>query len=228
MRAVKTMGLTALLAAVLAGSAFSQPNPGGGVLKVLLAEGIPAPVLLLNKGVRQELQMRPAQSLRLLAAVKEVREKYRPQMEQARADKDRDKFLELLQKSTEETSKAVLKVLTPKQQKRLAQLDLQINGILALSRPEVQKELKLTDKQKDEIEALHEKFMTAAAAVVKDGGNEPPKLQEIAGKLHGRNQESTRKALAGLSEEQKKTWAEMTGPPFTFRPEMSGPPGGQP
>src|SRR6185437_8704623 len=218
--------LTAVLALLVTCPAFGQLLSG---MLPILQNGLDTPILLSNRGVRKEIKLTDEQYDKVHKIIKEVRDKYQPDLAKARADGDNAKFVKLVADSTLETrervNKAVPDILSPEQAKRLKQIQIQVNGLISLNKPEVQKELKLSDKQKDEIKEIGDKLKSDIAGVVKDALAAPSqrllekarKAAETVGKIKSLNQEATQKALAKLTEDQKTTWHEMTGDKFDFK-----------
>ncbi|HTN74906.1 MAG TPA: CotH kinase family protein, partial [Pirellulaceae bacterium] len=97
---------------------------------------------------------------------------------------------------------ALIKLLTDKQAQRLQQLRLQREGAQAFSRPEIAKQLTLSDEQQTKLDELQQQAFS---------GFGPPRI----------NPEDQAKALALLTAEQKATWDKLVGAEFKF-PEMRG------
>jgi len=218
--------LTTALAILVTSPVFGQLLPG---MMPMLENGLDTPILLSNKGVRKEIKLSDEQYGKVHKIVKQVQDKYQPKLSKTRADGDKATFVKLVADSTRETrdrvNKALPDILTPEQAKRLKQIQIQVNGLISLNKMEVQKELQLTDKQKDEIKGIGENLKSDIAEVVKDAAGSPAqrllekarKAAEAARKIKSLNEEATQKALAKLTEEQKKTWHEMTGDKFDFK-----------
>src|SRR5262245_7394444 len=129
--------LTAVLAAVLIGPAFGQLIPG---MIPLLEEGLGAPALLLNKGVQKEIQLTEEQRDKFRKIVRDVHDKYQPDLQKAKSDRDPKKFAKVTLDSTMESrdkvDKAIPDILNSKQIKRLHQIELQVNVLPSLNKPE--------------------------------------------------------------------------------------------
>src|SRR6516225_8445242 len=98
--------LTVVLAAVVIGPAFAQLIPG---MIPLLEEGLGAPALLLNKGVQKEIQMTDEQRDKFRKIVRDVHDKYQPDLQKAKTDRDPKKFAKLMLDSTMESREKVNK-----------------------------------------------------------------------------------------------------------------------
>jgi Spy/CpxP family protein refolding chaperone len=220
-RMVPALAAFGLLAApVLAqrpgGGGFGFGGPPGG------------PTLLLNKSVQDELKL----SDELKRKLTKINEKRGEEMRKVFQDSqgDREKMQEGMKKLTDETNKAIAEVekgLTADQTKRFKQIEVQMAGIRAFSLPEVQKALSLTDKQKTDAKA-------AIDAVQKDTREmmqgvdftDREKMQETRKKIEAMTKEAFDKLTGTLSADQKKTWAELTGAKFEFKPDPFRRPGG--
>ena len=114
-------------------------------------------------------------------------------------------------------------VLKPEQVARLKQVEVQVAGAAAFSRPEVQTALKLTDEQKDklkdaataygrEVRELREEMGLGGFGGGKGGGRpDPAKQQEFQKKQGAMTKELMTKVDGMLTADQKKAWKELTG-----------------
>lgn len=213
--------LTTLLALALIGPAFGQLLPGR---MPMLENGVGTPVLLMNKGVQKEIQMNDSQREKLSRIVGEVRAKYQPDMQKARLGRDMKQFFKLSRDSAKESgdkvNKALPDILNKRQLKRLHQIELQVNVLPSLNKPEVQQELKLTDKQKSDVKEISDGFKQDVVEAVKSamsGAQQQPPLAKLrkaaeTGQAIKRMADAAnKKALSIFNSEQKKTWKEMTG-----------------
>ena len=183
--------------------------------------------------MQKELKMDKDQTDKATEAVKKVRDKHADDFTKLRdlpREEQAPKRTELTRAVNEETLKAVGEVLKPEQLTRLKQIELQRAGFMAYTRPEVQTALKLNDEQKEKVKTvtdeankqMRELFGMAPGA----GGTRPPRGQGGAGRGQGRRggpnaekmtalrKETTEKIVAVLTDDQKKTWKELTGEPF--------------
>jgi Spy/CpxP family protein refolding chaperone len=99
--------------------------------------------------------------------------------------------------------------LKPEQRKRLKQIAMQTAGLVWMTMPSVDRELKLTDDQKQQVvklqEEAHAKFAEVADASTSEGRDE--KLAVLRKSAH-------EKLVDILTPEQKKKWTELAGEPF--------------
>ena len=148
---------------------------------------------------------------------------------QSLGQEDREKRLAAAGKKAEETNRQadekVARILDAKQAGRLSQLRLQREGLAAFSRPEIAKQIGLTEEQQAKTENLQ-----AASRFQARGGfggfGGPGQSAEDRRAQFGRMQQDREKAqaeiLAALTAEQKAKWAEMKGKEFQF-PQPQGP-----
>ncbi|MBA3725743.1 MAG: hypothetical protein H0W86_04640, partial [Armatimonadetes bacterium] len=107
-------------------------------------------------------------------------------------------------------------LLTEPQRKRFDELVLQLEGPSALGRPEVAKQVGLSEDQQAKIQAAQQSQMQAMRDLMqesRDGGGDREAMMVEMAKMR----EATNKAILDLlTEPQKRKWAEMQGKPFTF------------
>jgi hypothetical protein len=168
-------------------------------------EGTTVKLLLLRqKSVQKELEISADVVKKILAftdgqsaAVKKVLEL---------GDAERKEAFEKLAK---ENDKFLTDTLTEKQGKRLNQIMMQFTALTQLTKPEMVKDLKLSDEQ---VKKLKDLQMEARKALVdllqsKDAAGKSEKLAKT-------REETRMKILAILTDEQKAKVREMAGPPF--------------
>ncbi|HUG67613.1 MAG TPA: hypothetical protein VMM76_07670 [Pirellulaceae bacterium] len=117
-------------------------------------------------------------------------------------------------------------ILLPHQMDRLSQIELQTQGIRALTTDEVVKELDLSDKAKADIEttiAASGEKMRAAMQTLFQGGNRDGIREKMEELRKGIEEE----VLAKLTQSQRDKFAEMKGEPFEMPQGGFGGPGGQ-
>jgi Spy/CpxP family protein refolding chaperone len=213
MNSLCKLGLTLIAAGALALPADAQERQrrGGG-------PGGPGGSMLDNPQVQKELKLTDEQVSKVKNIVKEIREKHQDdfaKLRDAAPEERREKFMELRKTVQEETHKALAdaKVFNPDQEKRLHQLELQtqvmFQGPQVFTDAKVAGELKLTDDQKEKLKTLAQDF-NKEREELRQGGPGPEMFQKMA----ALTKESMEKVNAVLTEDQKKTWKEMTGAPF--------------
>jgi Spy/CpxP family protein refolding chaperone len=205
------------LAAGLVSPAVSQPPGGrGGFRGGPGMMGGPG-MLLQNSGVQKELKLSDEQIQKIKDISQKIQDKHKGDFEAlAKVDQQerREKFQELFKSIGEETEKALAEVLKPEQAKRLKQISLQQRGSQAFNDDEVQKDLKLTDDQKDKIKTLNEDLGKDTREIFQNAqGN----FREAGEKAATLRKETLEKVVSLLTDEQKKEWKEMTGEPFEVK-----------
>jgi hypothetical protein len=104
-------------------------------------------------------------------------------------------------------------LLQEEQLKRLRQVMLQREGLLALGNAEVMKELEITDKQRQQFFEIVQEMQKKIEPLLKEAqkGGKP---EEIRPKVMKIREEHVGRIEALLSEAQKKQWKEMLGKPL--------------
>jgi hypothetical protein len=225
-------GALALVLVVSLASAQDRPRgPGrGGFGRGM---GMGGPTALLNMPeVRKELNTSDEQNKEVddvLAKANEARGSFNPQDFQNLSDEERQKRGEEMRKKMEEANKAaeekVGKILKPEQLARLNQLVLQRQGITAATRPEVAKQLGLSQEQVDKIQKIQEESRQQGGGFGGFQNLSDEERQKRFAEMRERQEKSQADMLAVLSGDQKTKWTEMKGKDFEF-PAFGGPGGG--
>jgi Spy/CpxP family protein refolding chaperone len=221
------------MALLLAGPALAQRGQGkGGGFGGGFGFGGPG-FLLMNSSVQKELKLTDDQIKKITDANESVREKHREDFEalgKLEGDERREKGQELRKQMADETNKALAEILKPEQNKRLKEITLQQDGARAFNNPEVQKALNLTDDQKEKIKTINEDAAKEREELFPrgrrggGGGFDKDAFKEKMTKMAAMNKETLDKVTSVLTDDQKKTWKDMTGAPFEIKFEF--PPGG--
>jgi len=202
------LGLVALLATPVQAQQGRGRGGAGGNLAMLLG----------NSGVQKELKLDDQQIEKSKELAEKAREKMpevREQLQGLEGEERQTKQREIYREMNETTVKAVGAFLKPEQLTRLKQISYQLRGAQAFSDPEVAKKLDLTDAQKGDIQTIvqesrqdmptREDFQSDREAAMK-------KMQEIGKK-------TLSKIETKLNDEQQKTWKELLGTPFEYKPD---------
>jgi Spy/CpxP family protein refolding chaperone len=210
------LALAALGLVVNLASAQARPGGGGG-------GGVGQ--LLDDKAVQKELKLTDEQIAALKKANDAVREKHMDDFAKLRdvpMEERGKKFAELGKQMYEEFLKGQGDTLKADQLKRFKQLRLQqsINspfggGPAIFLDVDVVKELKITDKQKEDLKTIADDFQKEARELL-SGGFNPDNFKKMA----EMRDEKVENATKTLTDDQKKAWKEMTGEKFTFTPPM--------
>ena len=196
MRTVMKWAVALLVVAVCGATArAAEPDvPEGTVVKLLL---------LRQKSVQKDLALGAD-------VVKKITDFTNAQAEAARkaAGMPEAARKEAFEKLAKQNDKFLADTLNAKQSKRLDQIEMQFTALTQLLKPEMIKELKLSDDQVKKFKEMQPEARKALAEVL--GSKDAGKSQKFA-KLQ---QETRTKILAVLTDEQKAKVRDMAGPPF--------------
>jgi hypothetical protein len=222
-RLVLALGVVALLTT----PALAQRGRGMGG-----RGGADLGTLAQNKSVQEELKVSEDQTKKITEALTKLREDLKDDYAKLGGGRrgggggnnaTQEERAAARKKTGEAEAKAINGILDEKQQKRLQQIRVQQQGLAALQDEETQKTLKLTDEQKDKIKAI-------GADVQKEignlgggggGGRGNPETRQ---KIQGLRKEAMQNAVKVLNEDQQKTYKEMAGEPFDYKPNQGGKP----
>jgi hypothetical protein len=172
--------------------------------------------LVFRDKVQEELKLSDKQKDKLLETVRDYAQETKNLFDKIADLKPKEPEKELRshrQKSHEKLARLLKETLKAEQLKRLQQLELQQQGPFALDRPEIRKELQITDKQLEKVMgAIQEmqKNIEPLMKKVQSGGNPEeirPQVMKIRKDHEGR-------IGAILSDAQQKQWKKMLGKPF--------------
>jgi hypothetical protein len=200
---VCALGLAVLLAAP-ARAQFPGRGMGGNILAI--------------PEVQKELKLDDSQVEKVTAFNTQMREKMQAAFQDLQGlegEERQKKMQELTKTRTEETKKAVGDILKPDQAKRYQQLNLQRQGLTAVTQPDVAKELKLTDEQKEKIAAIDKDMQGKMREIFQSSQGD---FQGMREKTQALRKETEEKITKELRDEQMKAWKEMLGAPFEFPP----------
>jgi hypothetical protein len=116
---------------------------------------------------------------------------------------------EEFEKLARQNDKFLADTLTAKQSKRLDQITMQFTALTQLTKPEMIRELKLSDEQVKKFKDLQTEARKALLDILED--KERAGKSEMLAKLR---QDTRTKILAVLTDEQKAKMREIAGPPF--------------
>jgi Spy/CpxP family protein refolding chaperone len=212
---------------------------GGGGLVNLIAN---------NTQLQEELKIDKDQLTKLTEALNKVRDDLKDDLAKLRDFQNRPSQEErtaIQKKLNDANEKAVETVLKPEQVKRLHQIENQQAGVNVFAKEDVQKQLKLTDAQKDKLDEINKELqkdirdLTGAAGAGGAGGRggrggagggfggfNPENIQKMA----DLRKEAMTSAKKALTDEQKDVLAkEVLGAPFElqFQPGAGGFGGGR-
>ena len=174
-------------------------------------------MLYTNPGIQKELKFSEEQTTKVADVVKDLREKYQDKIQAARESQDRDEMMKLQREQTADAKKLMADILKPEQAKRFDQISLQQRGAMAFADAEVAKKLSLTDDQKTKIKDISDDSMSKQRELAQGFQDD---REGTLKKMADLRKETLGKVSALLSDDQKKSWKDMTGEPFevTFPP----------
>jgi secreted Zn-dependent insulinase-like peptidase len=212
-RAALTAFTICLLSAPLT---YAQGGRGQG-----FGMGGGALALLRNPDVHKELKLEEAAIEKFTALSEEMggsmRERFQGLQDLSQEER-REAMNKLMSEINTEVSGKVKGILSEEQMSRYNQLVLQSRGPDAFNDEEVAAKLKITDDQKTKISSAIQSQREEMGALFQQGGGGDP--QERFQKMADLRKATMEKIQATLTEDQKKTWAELTGKPFEFRPRI--------
>jgi hypothetical protein len=194
--------------------AFGGPGAGGPLQ------------LVLNKDVLEDVKATDEQKTKLADWAKEEQPKQREKMQEKLQgipmEEFQTKFPAIQAELNKELWKDVEKVLKPEQMTRIKQIAVQAMGIRAFSDKDTAEALKLSDEQKEKVKVATEEIQKDQMELFQNSGitfqpGQPPdeeKMKEFQKKQAELTKKSMDKLKATLTDDQKKTWTEMTGKEF--------------
>ena len=196
--------------ATMAAPAMAQGRGGFGG-----QGGMGGPVnLLANPAVQKELKLDEAQVEKATKLATETREKMqglRSQLEGLQGQEAQTKRAELAKPINDEAMKTAHEFLKADQVKRLHQIELQQRGANALTDSAVAKKVGITDEQATKVKTILADSQTEMRDLFSAAGDD---RQAAMAKIQTLRKETNTKVMALLTDDQKKTWKEMTGEPF--------------
>jgi Spy/CpxP family protein refolding chaperone len=176
-------------------------------------------MLLTNKSVQKELKVTDEQAPKIEAFAAETRTKNQERF-QGFQDLTPEERQSKMREAQAELHKGLDGILKPEQVKRFKQIEIQVAGANAYGQPHVQEALKLTDEQKTKIREINQETMEATRSAFQDAGDD---RQAAMAKVTELRKEAGTKAAALLTEDQKKSWKDLAGEPFDYKPEPPRP-----
>ena len=170
-----------------------------------IPEGTTVKLLLLRqKSVQKELELTPETTKKITDFTNAQSKAARKALELGEAERKK-----AFEKLAEENEKFLTDTLNEKQRKRLDQIGMRFTALTQLLKPEMIKELKLSDEQVKKFKDMQTEARKALADLI--GAKERAGKSEKLAKLR---EETRTKILAVLTDDQKAKVKEMAGPPF--------------
>jgi hypothetical protein len=208
---VLTLGLLALAVSPALAQRQRGPRPAPG----------PAQLLAMPE-VLTEIKATDEQK----AAITKISDKYKDDIAAARTNMDREKMADLRKQENADVEKAVPDVFKADQVKRLHQLGVQASGLGAFAKEDVQTALKLTDDQKKNIKETADDLQKDVQDLFQGVQGDRSKMAEAFAKSQTMSKDALDKVVNGLTDDQKKSWKDLTGEKFDFPAPMRRRPGG--
>jgi hypothetical protein len=199
-------------------------------LLVPVAGRASAQSLISNRSVHDELKVTPEQARKLdsLDQSLQAESRRRARELQALSPEERRKTLEERRKNSQsgfgqtwgDMHRKLAEILSPEQVKRFDQITVQQAGFAAFRyHPSVRDRLKLTEDQVAKLLEVEGELaqMGASRAVIQQKALEDP--EGMRKKSDEATKQAIAKVVAIMTDEQKKTWADLTGPPFQVKRE---------
>ncbi|WP_435010041.1 hypothetical protein P12x_001261 [Tundrisphaera lichenicola] len=207
-KAFLTFGLVAAMAGVA--SAQGRGGFGGG-----FGGG---PGLVAIPAVQKELKLDDSQVEKAQEVIAEMRDKgqeMRSSLEGLEGEERMKKMQELMKANNEAAHKSLSAILKPEQVARLKQIELQQQGANAITDADVAKKLGITAEQKEKAQTILADSREEMREAFQSAGDD---RQAAMAKIQTLRKETNSKVMALMTEDQKKTWKEMTGEPFEVPP----------
>ena len=180
-----------------------------------LVEALGTPFIAFRDKVLDEIKVSDEQKEKLLEHMMTQIMETGPFLDSlAESGEEREKKLKEHRKKAHEKLVKVLKeVLSSDQLKRLRGITLQQEGGLGLAQEDVQRELKITQKQMKEFMAITRELQGKIQTLIKEAQS-GVKPEELRPNMHKIREEYGKKLEAVLTDEQTKKWKDMLGKSF--------------
>ena len=162
-------------------------------------------LLLRQKSVQKELKLSDDAVKKIMDFTNMESDEYGKALKNLK-DKERTARFDELEKANK---KFLEDNLSAAQRKRLEQITLQVTGLYQLGRPEVVKALNLTEEQQTKFEEMQKEARKALEEII-TSTERAGKTEKLA-KLR---EETSKKIMAALTDEQKAKVREIVGEPF--------------
>jgi len=202
-KAVRWM-VAGMVLQLMVGQAFAQPGGGRGGPGV-----VPNLALTQQKSVQDDLKLSEEQ----IEKLKQVTTKMRESFGGRTAGGDREELRKKFEESRQVAEKEISGILSAEQSKRLKEITLQQLGPAQLARPELAKEVGLTDDQQAKIKEITD-VAGAEARARFQAGRTGGDREEARKQSEAAHKETSDKVLAVLTDDQKKAWEKLIGAPF--------------
>ena len=194
--------------------------------------------LIRSKTVQEDVKITEDQGSKLKEWAKDyapkMQEMMKSKMEGIDPSQFREKMPAIQAAMAVETYKELGAVLKPEQIARLKQIEVQMAGTRAFAMPAVTEALKLKDEQKEKLKDVTDSAQKETMDLGQEYGSrfgQPPmdaeKAKEFNKKMAAITDDTMKKVMGMMSDDQKKAWKEVAGAPIDLakvRTETAGPP----
>jgi hypothetical protein len=177
-------------------------------------------LLLANKSVQQELKLSVAQVQKVEPAVRQLSAKYDGKLKDAATAHKHELLRKLIEEMNDETDKALAKILSTEQGKRLWQIHLQRDQPLALLDPQIHKSLNMTADQSFKLGVIWVEASNEITKLSTTENNASEKPEKVLARIKNIREHCLSDMLATMSDEQRKLWKKMMGPPAKLDPDL--------
>jgi len=215
------LAASVVLALCVGAVAAAQPGPGGrGPGGFGFGGGGGLMMLVRIEAVQKEIKATEDQ----IASIRKLGEEMRPAGGQNFRDmsqEEREKAMTEMRARMEKANTKLAEILKADQIARLEEINIQMRGAAALADPKVAKTLGLSDDQQKKLKEMSDANAAAMRELFQDGNREGAreKMQEL-------RKQTTEKAMAVLTADQKAALAKMKGAEFKMPEGAFGRPGG--
>jgi hypothetical protein len=179
--------------------------------------------VVTNTALQEELKLSDTQKAKLKDAAEKVTSAGK-KFQEALKSGGKDNFKEIFadfqkenEKLREENAKLIDATLTADQKARLKQIERQVAGVRAFGNDEMVADLKLNDTQKTKVKGIVDEYTKDAQGLGGFGGFGKGGFdKEKAAEAQKKREKLEKGALADIDEvltdDQRKTWKDLTGP----------------
>jgi hypothetical protein len=183
-------------------------------------------MIVIAPAVQQELKLDEDQKTRIFELAREGQKKARDLFQAALRGGGEGNPQALMAAGAQlrqENERAVSKILKPNQKERVDQILLQVDGPLAVSRPEIGKKIGLSQSQTQKVQLTMMQMMQAqrqmflAARFGGNGGNGMPEADQLAAwraAMSKLRDDATRQLARILNAKQREAFNDLLGEPF--------------
>ena len=220
MRIMKTIWVVSLTAALTVGALAQGFGGGQGRGGFRMPPEPTGAMLLQRKDVQTELNLTEDEKTKLQALQDKAQSDMQAMFQNGGSGGDRSAMRATMQKYFAQMSKDALAILTKEQAARLAEINIQLAGNLAVTFPDVQTKIAMTDDQIGKVKDLQSKQQEANQALGQKMRDQEITMEEL--QASRQKNDDALKAEIGkiLTDDQRAKLKAMGGK--EFKPDTSG------